>query len=157
MNNSQINKFKNNAFRAFALISTMAGLMVLAVLLYVLIAQGLERVDFGFLTSLPSRMASRAGIYTALGGMVWVLILTILIAFPIGIAAGIYLQEYGRKNYFTNLIEINISNLAGVPSIIYGILGLELFGRFLGLGNSILTGSLTLSLLILPLIIVSTR
>lgn len=157
MNNSQINKFKNNAFRIFALICTVIGLLVLAVLLYVLVSQGLERINLSFLTSLPSRSASRAGIYTALGGMVWVLILTILIAFPVGIAAGIYLQEYGRKNWFTNLVEINISNLAGVPSIIYGILGLELFGRFLGLGNSILTGSLTLSLLILPLIIVSTR
>jgi phosphate transport system permease protein len=90
-------------------------------------------------------------------GMIWILVLTVLIAFPIGIAAGIYLEEYGKKNRFANFIEINIANLAGVPSIIYGILGLELFGRILGLGNSILTGSLTLSLLVLPLIIVSTR
>jgi phosphate transport system permease protein len=157
MNNSQINKLKNSAFRAFAIFCTSVGLIVLVLLLYVIGSQGLERISWDFLTNLPSRVASRAGIYTALGGMVWVLVLTILIAFPIGISAGIYLQEYGRKNFFTNMIEVNISNLAGVPSIIYGILGLELFGRFLGLGNSILTGSLTLSLLILPLIIVSTR
>jgi phosphate transport system permease protein len=157
MNNSQINKLKNSAFRAFAIFCTSVGLIVLVLLLYVIVSQGLERISWDFLTNLPSRVASRAGIYTALGGMVWVLVLTILIAFPIGISAGIYLQEYGRKNFFTNMIEVNISNLAGVPSIIYGILGLELFGRFLGLGNSILTGSLTLSLLILPLIIVSTR
>lgn len=157
MNNSQINKFKDTGFKAFAILCTGAGLAVLMVLLYVIAAQGLDRISWDFLTSLPSRIASRAGIYTALGGMVWVLVLTILFSFPIGIGAGIYLQEYGRKNFLTNLIEINISNLAGVPSIIYGILGLELFGRFLGLGNSILTGSLTLALLILPLIIVSTR
>lgn len=157
MNNSQINKLKNTGFKVFAIACTSVGLIVLVVLLYVIASQGLERINWDFLTNLPSRSASRAGIYTALGGMVWVLILTILIAFPIGISAGIYLQEYGRRNFFTNMIEVNISNLAGVPSIIYGILGLELFGRFLGLGNSILTGSLTLSLLILPLIIVSTR
>lgn len=157
MNNSQINKLKNTSFKAFAIACTSVGLIVLVVLLYVIASQGVERINWDFLTNLPSRNASRAGIYTALGGMVWVLVLTILIAFPIGISAGIYLQEYGRKNFFTNMIEVNISNLAGVPSIIYGILGLELFGRFLGLGNSILTGSLTLSLLILPLIIVSTR
>lgn len=157
MNSSQINKLKNTIFKSFAIFCTSIGLLALVVLLYVIISQGITRIDIDFLTNLPSRIASRAGIYTALWGMVWVLILTILISFPIGIAAGIYLQEYGKKSFFTNTIEINISNLAGVPSIIYGILGLELFGRILGLGNSILTGSLTLSLLILPLIIVSTR
>lgn len=157
MNSSQVNKLKNTTFKWFAIFCTSIGLLVLVVLLYVIISQGITRIDVDFLTSLPSRTASRAGIYTALWGMMWVLVLTILIAFPIGIAAGIFLQEYGKKNFFTNLIEINISNLAGVPSIIYGILGLELFGRLLGLGNSILTGSLTLSLLVLPLIIVSTR
>lgn len=157
MNSSQINKFKNTAFKVFAIFCTSLGLLALVALLSAIISQGITRIDIDFLTNLPSRVASRAGIYTALWGMVWVLILTIIIAFPIGIAAGIYLQEYGKKSFFTNIIEVNISNLAGVPSIIYGILGLELFGRILGFGNSILTGSLTLSLLILPLIIVSTR
>ena len=157
MNNSQINKLKNTAFKGFAIFCTFIGLMFLVVLLYVIGSEGIARIDLDFLTNLPSRIPSKAGIYTALWGMVWVLVLTILIAFPIGIAAGIYLQEYGKKGFLTNTIEVNISNLAGVPSIIYGILGLELFGRLLGLGNSILTGSLTLSLLILPLIIVSTR
>lgn len=157
MNNSQVNRLKDNAFKVFAIICTFFGLLVLAVLLYDIFSKGLSRLDFNFLNDLPSRVASKAGIYTALLGMIWILVLTVLIAFPIGIAAGIYLEEYGKKNRFANFIEINIANLAGVPSIIYGILGLELFGRILGLGNSILTGSLTLSLLVLPLIIVSTR
>ncbi|WP_207421909.1 phosphate ABC transporter permease PstA [Desertivirga brevis] len=157
MSNSQLNRLKNLIFKLFAIFCTSVGLIVLVVLLYVVITEGFSRIDYDFLTNLPSRSAERAGIYTALAGMVWILVLTVLIAFPIGVGAGLYLQEYGKRNAFTSFIEINISNLAGVPSIIYGILGLELFGRFLGFGNSILTGSLTLSLLVLPLIIVSTR
>ena len=157
MNNSQVNRLKDTAFKFFAIACTFFGLIVLAVLLYDILSKGLTRIDWDFIINLPSRRASRAGIYTALLGMVWVLVLTVIIAFPIGIAAGIYLQEYGKKNRLANLIEINIANLAGVPSIIYGILGLEFFGRIMGFGNSILTGSLTLSLLVLPLIIVSTR
>ena len=157
MNNSQVNRLKDTAFKFFAIACTFFGLIVLAVLLYDILSKGLTRIDWDFIVNLPSRRASRAGIYTALLGMVWVLVLTVIIAFPIGIAAGIYLQEYGKKNRLANLIEINIANLAGVPSIIYGILGLEFFGRIMGFGNSILTGSLTLSLLVLPLIIVSTR
>ncbi|MBC8052223.1 MAG: phosphate ABC transporter permease PstA [Sphingobacteriaceae bacterium] len=157
MNSSQVNRIKDTAFKFFAIACTFFGLLVLAVLLYDILSKGLTRIDWDFIVNLPSRRAANAGIYTALLGMIWILILTVIIAFPIGIAAGIYLQEYGKKNRFANIIEINIANLAGVPSIIYGILGLELFGRILGLGNSILTGSLTLSLLVLPLIIVSTR
>ena len=157
MNNSQVNRIKDTAFKFFAIACTFFGLLVLAVLLYDILSKGLSRIDMDFITSLPSRRASRAGIYTALLGMIWILVLTVIIAFPIGIAAGIYLEEYGKRNRFANFVEINIANLAGVPSIIYGILGLEFFGRVMGLGNSILTGSLTLSLLVLPLIIVSTR
>lgn len=157
MNNSQVNKIKDTAFKFFAIACTFFGLLVLAVLIYDILSKGLSRIDFDFITNLPSRRSANAGIYTALLGMIWILMLTVLIAFPIGIAAGIYLQEYGKRNRFANFIEINIANLAGVPSIIYGILGLEFFGRIMGLGNSILTGSLTLSLLVLPLIIVSTR
>ncbi|MEJ6982053.1 phosphate ABC transporter permease PstA [Pedobacter sp. P351] len=157
MNNSQLNRIKDTAFKFFAIACTFFGLLVLAVLLYDILSKGLSRLDFDFITNLPSRRAANAGIYTALLGMIWILMLTVLIAFPIGIAAGIYLEEYGKRNRFANFIEINIANLAGVPSIIYGILGLEFFGRIMGFGNSILTGSLTLSLLVLPLIIVSTR
>lgn len=157
MNSSQVNRLKDTAFKFFAIACTFFGLLVLTVLLYDILSKGLSRLDLDFITNLPSRRAANAGIYTALLGMIWVLVLTILFAFPIGIAAGIYLEEYGKRNRFANFIEINIANLAGVPSIIYGILGIELFGRIMGFGNSILTGSLTLSLLVLPLIIVSTR
>lgn len=157
MNNSQINKLKDKAFLFFAIACTAFGLIVLCVLLYDVFSKGFTRINLDFIMNLPSRIPARAGIYTALSGMIWILIFTVIIAFPIGISAGIYLQEYGKRNRFANFIEINIANLAGVPSIIYGILGLEVFGRVLGLGNSILTGSLTLSLLVLPLIIVSTR
>ena len=157
MNNFQINRIKDNAFKYFAFVCTCLGLIVLAVLLIDIFSKGFSRIDGDFITNLPSRVPSRAGIYTALLGMIWILVLTVLIAFPVGIGAGIYLEEYGTKNRFAHFVEINISNLAGVPSIIYGILGLELFGRLLGLGNSLLAGSLTLSLLIMPIIIVSTR
>ena len=90
-------------------------------------------------------------------GTVWILGLTAIIAIPIGVAAGIYLEEYGKQSRFANILEINITNLAGIPSIIYGILGLEVFVRMFGLGNSVIAGALTLSLLILPIIIVATR
>jgi phosphate transport system permease protein len=90
-------------------------------------------------------------------GSVWIMLLTALISFPLGTAAGIYLEEYARKNKFTSFLEMNISNLAGVPSIIYGLLGIGIFVRTLGLGNSVLSGAMTLSLLILPIIIVATR
>ena len=103
------------------------------------------------------RKAEKSGIYTALMGSIWILLLPAVIAFPVGVAAGIYLEEYGQHNKLAGLLEINISNLAGVPSIIYGLLGLEVFVRMMGLGASVLAGSLTLSLLILPIIIVATR
>ena len=129
--------------------------------LFVLVADALQtggrRINWQFLTSLPSRLPEEAGIYTALMGSFWVLIITMLIAFPIGIASAIYMEEYSKKNFINKLFEINMANLAGVPSIIYGLLGLELLARNLKLGGSILTGSLTLSLLLLPTIIVTTR
>ena len=122
-----------------------------------ILIDGLPRLSIRFLTSLPSRIPENAGIYTAMMGTIWVFVLTAVIAFPLGVASGIYLEEYGRKNRFSKLLEINIANLAGVPSIIYGLLGLEIFVRIFRFGNSILAGSLTLALLILPIIIVSTR
>jgi phosphate transport system permease protein len=98
-----------------------------------------------------------AGIYTALMGTIWIMVLTAIIAIPIGVLAGVYLEEYAKKSRIAHLLEINIANLAGVPSIIYGILGLEIFVRTIGLGMSLVSGALTLSLLILPVIIVATR
>lgn len=118
---------------------------------------GLPRLNLQFFTSFPSRKAEEAGILVALVGSLWIMMLTAIMAIPLGIASGIYLEEYGKKNKFAQCIEINITNLAGVPSIIYGLLALEIFVRILGLGKSILAGSLTLALLILPIIIVATR
>ena len=150
-------KTKDRLFRIYAIACTAFALLMLAVLLIDIISKGVARLDWSFFTNLPSRHPEQAGIYTALAGMVSLLIFTLIVALPIGILAGIYLQEYGAKNRLAKFIEINISNLAGVPSVIYGILGLQVFVRMANLGNSILAGSLTLSLLIMPIIIVSTR
>ena len=157
MTNSDYNRFKDKAFQAFGILCTLICLGVLAVFLVDILLEGLARIDWDFLTSLPSRRASRAGILTAWTGTLWILVLTALIAIPLGVAAGVYLEEYGRKGKLANFLEINISNLAGVPSIIYGLLGLEIFVRQMQLGGSLLAGALTLSLLILPIIIVTTR
>lgn len=157
MNNTQKNRLYDSLFKYFAIACTLFGLLVLALLLFDIFSRGFSRISWEFITALPSRFPEQSGIKTALFGMVWVLVLTILIAFPLGTAAGVYLEEYGTKNRLAKIIEINIANLAGVPSIIYGILGLEVFVRMAKFGNSILAGSLTLSLLILPIIIVSTR
>ncbi len=151
------NRTKNNLFKYWAIACTMFGIIMLAIFLINIIVDGIGRIDWAFITNLPSRKAENAGIYTALMGTVWILVLTAIIAIPIGVAAGIYLEEYGKKSRLANILEINITNLAGIPSIIYGILGLEVFVRTAGLGSSVLAGALTLSLLILPIIIVSTR
>jgi phosphate transport system permease protein len=126
-------------------------------LFWQLIADGYPKFNLEFLTEFPSRRAARAGLLSAWVGSLLVMIVTFLSAVPIGVAAGLYLEEYAPKNFFTDLIEINVSNLAGVPSIIYGLLALGLFVYILGLGQSILTAGLTLGLLILPIVIVSTR
>lgn len=157
MTNSDINRLKDKAFQVFGIFCTLIGLVVLAIFLLDIILEGITRIDWGFLTSLPSRRASRAGILTAWVGTLWILVLTTIIAFPLGVAAGVYLEEYSKKNRLNNFLEINIANLAGVPSIIYGLLGLEIFVRQMRLGGSLLAGALTLSLLILPIIIVTTR
>ncbi len=157
MNNEQVKTLKNNAFKIWAIIATSIGLIMLAVLLIKIGMDGLHRLSFDFFTALPSRRPEQAGILTALVGTLWVMVTTAVFAIPIGIGAGIYLEEYARKGWWSSFLEINISNLAGVPSIIYGLLGLEIFVRTLHLGQSILSGSLTLSLLILPIVIVSTR
>lgn len=157
MTNSEKNRLKDKAFQVFGIFCTFIGLIVLGIFLVDILIEGLNRIDWDFLTSLPSRRASRAGILTAWAGTIWILILTTIIAFPLGIAAGVYLEEYARKTKLASFLEINIANLAGVPSIIYGLLGLEIFVRQMNLGASLLAGALTLSLLILPIIIVTTR
>jgi phosphate transport system permease protein len=118
---------------------------------------GYTKLNWQFLTGFPSRKPLQAGIYSAWVGTLWIMMTTALIAIPLGIGAGIYLEEYARKGRLSNFIEINIANLAGVPSIIYGILGLGIFVRMMKLEQSILAGALTLSLLILPVVILSTR
>lgn len=151
------NKLKDLIFKWYGLLCTVAGIFILAIFLYTIIADGWDRLNWQFFTSLPSRRPSNAGILVPLLGTLWIMILTTIIAVPIGIAAAIYLEEYGKKSRFASFIEVNIANLAGVPSIIYGLLALEIFVRIMGLGRSLLSGALTLSLLILPIIIVSTR
>ncbi|WP_114777380.1 phosphate ABC transporter permease PstA [Botryobacter ruber] len=157
MTNSDLNRYKDKAFQVFGIFCTFIGLVVLAIFLIGILIDGLGRIDWDFLVSLPSRRASRAGILTAWAGTLWILVLTTIIAFPLGVAAGVYLEEYARKTKLANFLEINIANLAGVPSIIYGLLGLEIFVRQMKLGPSLLAGALTLSLLILPIVIVTTR
>lgn len=137
--------------------ATVFCMIILVIFISFVLYQGLDRLSWDFIVGLPSRFAGNAGIYTAWIGTLWVMVLTTLISFPIGVGAGIYLEEYGKKSRLNTLLEINITNLAGVPSIIYGLLGLEVFVRIMKMGNSILAGASTLSLLILPIIIVSTR
>ncbi len=157
MNKDQSSRYKDKVFKGMGVTATLSCLLVLLIFIGFILYQGLDRLSWEFMMSLPSRFAEQSGIYTAWIGTVWVLVLTTLISFPLGVGAGIYLEEYGKKSRLSTFLEINIANLAGVPSIIYGLLGLEVFVRLAKMGNSILAGSLTLSLLILPIIIVSTR
>ena len=157
MNNIRKNKIKDQAFKALGILFTFFGISILVILIYNIIRVGFTRINWDFLTSLPSRKPEEAGIYTAIIGTLDLMLLTVIFAIPIGVGAGIYLEEYSKKSRLSSLLEINISNLAGVPSIIYGLLGLGIFVRYFNFGGSILSGSLTLSLLILPIIIVATR
>ena len=145
------------AFQGVALTALCLALAALATLIYSVLADGAGRLSWEFLTSYPSRRASAAGIYPALVGSIIVIVLTGGIALPIGVAAAIYLEEYGTHSRLARLIELNIANLAAVPSIIYGLLGLGLFVRMLAMGQSVLAGACTLALLVLPVVILSTR
>jgi phosphate transport system permease protein len=157
MNKIRANRLKDTIFKYVGIFCTFFGLVVLVIFIANILIDGLARIDWDFLTNLPSRRAAKAGILTAWTGTAWILALTSIISIPIGVAAGIYLQEYGRKNRLARIVELNIANLAGVPSIIYGLLGLEIFVRILAFGGSLLAGAFTLALLILPIIIVATR
>ena len=157
MTNSEKNRLKDKAFQWFGIACTIFGLLVLAIFIGDIIAEGIARIDWKFLTSYPSKRPEKAGLYSAMMGTLWMLVLTAIIAIPLGIGAGIYFEEYAKKSRLANILEINLANLAGVPSIIYGLLGLEIFVRSMGMGTSLLAGACTLSLLILPIIIVSTR
>jgi phosphate transport system permease protein len=144
-------------FGVLGLIALMIGVLTFATLFADMAWKGVGRLDWDFLTHFPSRRAAQAGILSAWVGSTLVMLVTAFFAVPLGVAAGIYLEEYARKNWITDLIEINITNLAGVPSIVYGLLGLGLFVYQFGLGQSILSAGLTLALLILPVVIVATR
>ena len=157
MNNSKLNRIKDIGFKYLGIFASLIGIILLSIFIGNIIIDGLGRIDFDFLNSLPSRKAEKAGILTAWVGSLWVIIFTFIIAVPVGVCAGIYLEEYNKKSILTTILEINISNLAGVPSIIYGLLGLEIFVRMSKMGSSVLAGSFTLALLVLPIIIVATR
>ncbi|CAI9388672.1 phosphate ABC transporter permease PstA [Niallia sp. Sow4_A1] len=148
---------KNVIMRGLFFSATLFGLVILAILFYRVLTQGIGYLDFQFLTSLPSRKPENAGVYTALIGTVWLMAVVAPVSLLIGVGTAIYLEEYANKNKFTNFIQINISNLAGVPSIVFGLLGLTLFVRAMSLGTSVLAAGLTMSLLVLPIIIVAAQ
>lgn len=147
----------DQAFQLVALAVLVVALAALAVLIGTVWADGGDRLTWQFLTSFPSRRAESAGIYHAIAGSLFVIALTAALALPVGVAAAIYLEEYGGRSRVARFIELNIANLAAVPSIIYGLLGLGLFVRAMGMGRSVLAGAATLALLALPVVILSTR
>jgi phosphate transport system permease protein len=152
-----LRKQLDKLFVIVGLLVMLACLAVLAILFLDLVRDGASRFGWDFFTSFPSRRAERAGILSAAVGTAMIMFVTALVALPVGVAAAIYLEEYAPKNWFTGIIEINVTNLAGVPSIVYGLLALGLFVYQFGLGESVLAAGLTLALLILPIVIVATR
>jgi phosphate transport system permease protein len=148
-------KVANALFGLLAFLAIFASLVTLVALLIDVVVRGGSSVDLQFFTSAPSRIPAKAGILPALVGTLWVTTLVAIMTFPIGVAAAIYLEEYAGRGRWSRLLRINISNLAGVPSIVYGIFGLALFVRLLGLGRTVFAAALTLSLLILPVVIIS--
>ena len=150
-------KALDGIFAILGLLSTLIGMITLAALIVNLAADGAQRLSWTFFISFPSRFPEQAGILSAWVGTTLIMIVTAITAVPMGVAAGVYLEEYAPKNWLTGLIEINIANLAGVPSIVYGLMALGLFVYQLKLGQSILSAGLTLALLILPIVIVATR
>lgn len=150
-------KFLSKAFRIVCMSMTWICVLLLALLIYHVTVEGLPWLDWQFINSFPSRFPEKAGIKSALWGTIWLISFVAFFSVPLGVAAAIYLEEYAKPGRLSTLIEINIANLAGVPSIVYGILGLAIFVRGLELGRSVLAGSLTISLLVLPIIIISSR
>ena len=144
-------------FQLLSLLTLILALAALATLVFDIFSDGASRLSWTFLTTFPSRHADEAGVYHALMGSIWVIGLTAALALPVGVAAAIYLEEYGTRSRVARFIELNIANLAAVPSIIYGLLGLGLFVRLMGMGQSVMAGAATLALLALPVVILSTR
>ena len=150
-------KHQDLVFALVGVVALMIAVLTFLALFVNMAVDGLPRLDWQFFTNFPSRRAAQAGILSAWVGSTLVMVVTAFFAVPLGVAAGVYLEEYARKNWVTDLIEVNITNLAGVPSIVYGLLALGLFVYQFGLGQSILSAGLTLALLILPVVIVATR
>jgi phosphate transport system permease protein len=150
-------KHADLAFHLISMLTLIVALAALATLVYDIFSDGGSRVSWTFLNTFPSRNAEEAGVYHALMGSIWVIGLTAALALPVGVAAAIYLEEYGTRSKVARFIELNIANLAAVPSIIYGLLGLGLFVRLMGMGQSVMAGAATLALLALPVVILSTR
>jgi phosphate transport system permease protein len=150
-------RFTDVAFQIVALVVLIVALLCLGALIWDIVSDGAGRLSRDFITSFPSRRASQAGIWPALIGSIFIILVTALLAIPVGVAAAIYLEEYGGRSLAARIIELNITNLAAVPSIIYGLLGLGLFVRMMGMGRSVLAGASTLALLVLPVVILSTR
>jgi phosphate transport system permease protein len=144
-------------FGIVGLLALMVGVLTFAALFIEMVISGAPRLSWDFFTNFPSRKPDQAGILSAWVGSTLVMLVTAMTAVPLGVGAGVYLEEYAPKNWVTDLIEINVTNLAGVPSIVYGLLALGLFVYGFGFGQSILTAGLTLALLILPVVIVATR
>ncbi|ASK63184.1 phosphate ABC transporter, permease protein PstA [Virgibacillus phasianinus] len=148
---------KNRLLKWMFFLATLFGIVVLATLLYRIFTQGVGYLDWGFITSFASRFPEEAGIKAAIIGSLWLMAVTAPVSLILGVGTAIYLEEYAKKNKWTRFIQINISNLAGVPSIVFGLLGLTIFVRILEMGRSILAGGLTMSLLILPIIVVAAQ
>lgn len=162
MNNAEKNRLKrrkllNSIMHGIFIVCTLFGVVILALLMFDIFKKGTQWLTLDFLRNFPSRFPRKAGIYPAILGSLWVILLTALIALPIGVGTAIYLEEYAEDNKFTEFIKLNIANLAGVPSIIYGMLGLAVFVRMLGMGRTILAASFTMAILILPIIIISSQ
>jgi len=150
-------KKKDVLFATGGLVVMAIAMTLLLTLIGDLVIRGAARISYDFMTSYPSRLPERAGILSAWVGTLYVMLVTAFLAIPIGVGAGLYLEEYARKGWISNFIEVNVSNLAGVPSIIYGLLALGLFVYGFSFGKTILVAGMTLALLILPIVIVSTR
>jgi phosphate transport system permease protein len=155
--NQAMRRAMGAVFTALGLLSIVIALAALVYLVADVLVRGVPWLDSQFLTSFDSRFAARAGVKAALYGSAYLLVFTIAIALPLGVMTAVYLEEYAGDSWLKSFIEINISNLAGVPSIIYGLLGLTVFVRFMELGRSVLAGSMTMALLVLPVIVVATQ
>ena len=155
--NIMARKLKGRLFFLLSLLAASVGVLVLAVLLIDIGLDGLPRLSWDFVTSYPSRFASRAGILSALMGTLWVMGFTALFSFPLGVGTAIYLEHYAPKSRAMDIVQLNIANLAGVPSVVYGILGLTVFVRWFALDRSVLAGAMTMTLLILPITIIASR